>query len=237
MQEFDEWLDSGTILTFTEDGPEFRVEPPSALTVLTLRRRLADGAALNDAIEHEFIVQILGATWEALREAGVAEIAAIHAGRAVLTRYLASADAALKLWRFEPDDDQPKPEEKRGPSIYGVDPDDSIDPPGTINDYDPGGGPYIPDKGIRVWAYPMEYAPAFQQQQAEQERERAEWPDIFDAWEAVEIDFAHLFHVTISPDLLAAMPWRTFGIRLSRILGDPSTFTSRIIEARKAEAS
>lgn len=236
MQEFDEWLDSGIVLTFTEDGPEFRVEPPSALTVLRLRRRLVDDRPLNDGVEHDAIIEILGDTWDRMAAAGIPELVAVHAGRAVLTRYLDSADSAIKVWTFTPEEPTPEPEKPRGPSIYGVDPDDSVDPPGTINAYDPGGGPYMPDKGIRVWAYPMEFAPINQQQvEQDREHERASWSDIFAAWEAVEVDFAQIFHCDITPELLAARQWRWFAVRLTRVIGDPDSFSSRLISTRKAD--
>ncbi|QHB37243.1 tail assembly chaperone [Gordonia phage Gudmit] len=235
MTEFDEWLDPATVLTFTEDGPEYRVEPPSALVMLQIHQKIAEARALGEHDERQAIISILGPTWDKMAADGVADITAHHAGRAVLARYLDSAETALQVWTFSPPKDPPKPPEPQKVSIYGVDPDDSIDPPGTINQYDPGGGPYMPDKGIRVWAYPMEFAPVNQNQPDEKrDDERAAWADIFTSWEALEVDFASFFHLDLTPELLTEKSWRWFAVRLSRILGDPDTLTSRMISLRKA---
>lgn len=230
--QFDEWLDSGLVLPI--GGHEFRVESPSALTVLTLHHR-RETQSVTEGTEREDIRLILGDTWQHMIDAEVAELSAYHAGRTALVHYLNSADAAIDVWTFTPPTvaEEPEPQQKRGPSIKGVDPDDSVDPPGTINDYDPGGGPYIPEMGIRMWAYPMEFAPAYSDQIAD-DHERAEWLDIFAAWECLELDFAHILHLDLTPDLLADRPWRWFAVRLSRILGDRDTLASRFISAQKA---
>ncbi|WP_431840645.1 DUF7426 family protein [Gordonia hongkongensis] len=234
MQEYDEWLDSSTVLTFTEGGPEFRVEPPSALAMLSIHRRLSEGGEFAEHEERQAIITVLGETWRELAESSVPELAVLHSGRAVLSRYLQSAAAAIDVWTFTPPKERAEPERPKV-SIYGVDPDDSIDPPGTINDYDPGGGPYMPDKGIRVWAYPMEFAPAAQQKtERRSDDERASWSDIFATWEAIEIDFATIFLCDLTPTLLEEKSWRWFAVRLSRILGDPDTLASRLISLRKA---
>lgn len=235
MTEFDEWLDPGTVLTFTEDGPEYRVEPPSALVMLRIHQEITDGKALDEHAERQAIIDILGPTWDKMAADGVADIAAHHAGRAVLARYLDSAETALQVWTFAPPKEPPKPPERPTVSIKGIAPDDAVDPPGTINEYDPGGGPYIPELGIRVWANPMEYAPAARQHVEEKrDDERAAWSDIFTSWEALEVDFASFFHLDLTPELLTAKSWRWFAVRLSRILGDPDTLTSRMISLRKA---
>lgn len=233
MQEYDEWLDSSTVLTFTEDGPEFRVEPPSALAMLSIHRRLIDGGTYAEHDERQAIITVLGDTWQAMADAGIAEAYVLHSGRAILSRYLQSADAAIDVWTFTPPKERAEPERPKV-SIYGVDPDDSIDPPGTINDYDPGGGPYIPEMGIRRWSYPMEYAPINQKVEQRSDEDRASWADIFATWEAIEIDFATIFLRDLTPALLEEKSWRWFAVRLTRILGDPDTLASRMISLRKA---
>jgi hypothetical protein len=230
--QFDEWLDSG--LAFTIGGREFRVESPSALTILSLHRELA-GQKVNDATERDSIRAVLGDTWDEMQVAGIPELSALHAGRTAIAKYLDTADAALAVWQFrdprKPDD----PPVRREPSIYGVAPDDAVDPPGTINDYDPGGGPYMPDKGLRVWAYPMECCPAAQPGYVpfEERTPKASWLDIFEAWDAIEMDFELFCHHDLTPELLRARSWRWFAIRLSRILGDRDSLSSRIIASRK----
>ncbi|QGJ87567.1 tail assembly chaperone [Gordonia phage Faith5x5] len=234
MQEYDEWLDSSTVLTFTEDGPEFRVEPPSALAMLSIHRRLSEGGEFAEHDERQAIITVLGKTWQEFADAGIAEAYVLHSGRAILSRYLQSSDVAIDVWTFTPPKTRAEPERPKV-SILGVDPDDSIDPPGTINDYDPGGGPYIPEMGIRRWSYPMEYAPINQQKTEQRsDEERASWSDIFATWEAVEVDFATIFLRDLTPALLEEMSWRWFAVRLSRILGDPDTLASRLISLRKA---
>ncbi|AOE44293.1 tail assembly chaperone [Gordonia phage Eyre] len=238
MTQFDEWLDSSTTVVLGKDDREFRVEPPSALTMIAIHRQAVDGLeALTDYEERQAIISVLGRTWQEMAEHGIPDLVAQHAGRAVLVRYLDSADAALNVWTFQPPKAEAAPvPERPAVSILGVAPDDAKDPPGTINDYDPGGGPYDPVRGIRVWAYPMEFAPVNQQQKASEmdEAERATWSDIFEQWDAIEIDFATILRIDLSPALLAAQSWRWFEVRLSRVLGDPDTLTSRLISIRKA---
>ena len=234
MHEYDEWLDSSTVLTFDEGGPEFRVEPPSALAMLGIHRRLTEGGEFAEHDERQAIITVLGNTWRELSEAGIAEAYVLHSGRAVLSRYLQSAAAALDFWTFTPPKPRAEPERPKV-SIKGVAPDDAVDPPGTINDYDPGGGPYIPELGIRTWANPMEFAPAAQQKTVQRgDDERASWSDIFATWEAIEIDFATIFICDLTPTLLEEKSWRWFAVRLSRILGDPDSLASRMISLRKA---
>ncbi|QFP96629.1 tail assembly chaperone [Gordonia phage Denise] len=234
MHEYDEWLDSSTVLTFDESGPEFRVEPPSALAMLGIHRRLTEGGEFAEHDERQAIITVLGNTWREMAEAGIAEAYVLHSGRAVLSRYLQSAAAALDFWTFTPPKPRAEPERPKV-SIKGIAPDDAVDPPGTINDYDPGGGPYIPELGIRTWANPMEFAPAAQQKTVQRgDDERASWSDIFATWEAIEIDFATIFICDLTPTLLAEQSWRWFAVRLSRILGDPDSLASRMISLRKA---
>jgi len=228
VDQFDEWLDSG--LTFPYRGVEYRVEPPSALTVLTLHRTRTDGH-LNDGVERDAVQRILGATWDAMVADGVPATAVLHIGRTALTHYLDSAESARLTWKFESTPEKPAAEKRDGPSIKGVDPDDSVDPPGTINEYDPGGGPYIPDMGIRVWAYPMEYAPAFQKRP---DTDAPTWTELFEVWDAVDIDFQTLLRIDLAPTWLESVPWQRFSVRLAVILGDQSSLTRRLLTARKA---
>ncbi|ROZ89013.1 hypothetical protein [Gordonia sp. OPL2] len=232
--QFDEWLDSGLVLPIR--GHEFRVEPPSAMTILCLHRRLIS-EKINDATEREDIRAVLGPTWQKMCDAGIPDSMAMHAGRTAVMKYLDDAEAAIGVWNFEAPTEPEREPEKRGPSIYGVDPDDSIDPPGTISDLDPGGGPYMPDVGMRVWAYPPQYAPAYREQEVaeQQAANTASWTDIFHAWDAIEIDFQILCQRDLTPELLEAKSWRWFAVRLSRILGDRSTLSSQYISSRKAD--
>ena len=236
FDQFDEWLDSGLILPI--GGREFRVEPPSALTVLRLHRRLAGSDHSWTATEERSeIERVLGRTWNEMADAGVPELKAIHAGRTAITHFADSAANALATWRFQkiPDQTAPAAPVRRQPSIYGVDPDDSVDPPGTINEMDPGGGPYRPEFGDRIWYSPPEMAPAYNRQAKNDDDLQISWTDILEAWDAICIDFQMSpWNLDLSSGVLDQRPWQWLAVRLQVILGEPHSRTRRTIEARKA---
>lgn len=236
FDQFDEWLDSGLILPI--GGREFRVEPPSALTILRLHRLMAEKKRRwTSATERAEIERVLGHTWNEMSTAGVPELKALHAGRVAITHFTDSAENALATWKFEPIPDRAEPPvaPKRKPTIWLVDTTDPSveDPPGTINDMDPGGGPYRPEYGDRLWYGPQEAAPAYQPKKADDIDIR--WTDILDAWDAVCVDFQMSpWNIDLSSGVLDDRPWQWLAVRLQIILGDPSSRARRTIETRKA---
>lgn len=238
FDQFDEWLDSGLILPI--GGREFRVEPPSALTILRLHALLSNkDQRWTSVAERLEIERVLGDTWTEMVAAGVPELKALHAGRVAITHFTDSAANALATWKFQqiPDRVTPEAPRKRKPSIFGVDPPDSIDPPGTINEMDPGGGPYRPEYGDRIWYNPPEMAPAYQPKKDDADID-IRWSDILHAWDAVCVDFQmHPWNIDLSSGVLDERPWQWLAVRLQVILGEPNSRARRTIEARKAAVS
>lgn len=237
FDQFDEWLDSGLILPI--GGREFRVEPPSALTVLRLHRRLADdNRSWTSTEEREEIERLLGASWNEMVAAGIPELKAIHAGRTAITHFADSAANALATWKFQPTTDRVAPvaTPRRKPTVWMVDTTDPNveDPPGTINEMDPGGGPYRPEYGDRLWYRPAKDAPAYQPPVKDEDPD-IRWADILGAWDAVCIDFQmNPWNIDLSSGVLEQRPWQWLAVRLQVILGEPTSRARRTIEARKA---
>ncbi|WP_207842608.1 DUF7426 family protein [Williamsia soli] len=238
FDQFDEWLDSGLILPI--GGREFRVEPPSALTILRLHSLLADKEQRwTSTTERVEIERVLGGTWTEMVDAGVPELKALHAGRVAITHFTDSAANALATWKFQPIADRittPEQAPKRKPTIWLVDTTDPMaeDPPGTINEMDPGGGPYRPEFGDRLWYRPAKDAPAYQPPKKDDDLD-IQWSDILDAWDAVCVDFhMHPWNIDLSSGVLDERPWQWLAVRLQVILGEPNSRSRRTIEARKA---
>lgn len=226
--EFDEWLDSG--VEFAIRGQGFRVEPPSALTVVRMHRLMLDGGQEWVKNERAEVRRLLGGAWGAMSDAGVAEQEALFAARAVVANYLDSAERALKEWTL--DQSEPKPVEPAGPIVVcGITlcAEDGEEPPGTRGEFDPGGGRYDPKLGQREWYFPEKLAPAFQRK----DDEKCSWAEILGSWDAIELDFQSM-GVDLTPDLLDARPWRWLAVRLAAILGNPNGRARRVIQAKKA---
>lgn len=225
--EFDEWLDSGT--EFSIGGRTYRVEPPSALAVLRLHRVAVDSPAA--VFEREHVSTVLGGTWTEMLDAGVAEAAAMHAGRAVVANYLDSAERALSVWTLQPM--KPREQVPKGPIVvHGLTLVDGEEPPGTLGPGDPGGGPYDAKLGQREWYFPAKWAPKYSKIPPAPRDTTIGWRHILGAWDALTIDL-QAWGVDLTPELLGARPWQWLAVRLSALLGDPTSRIRRTIDARK----
>ena len=218
---FDDWLDPG--VSFTIGGREFRVESPSALTVLRWHRLALDDGGADAAGE---VRRALGATWGVLNDAGVAEAAVLHAGRAVIANYLDSADRALAVWTMRRDEPAKPPE--RPTHVHGIELLPEEDPPGTLGPDDPGGGRYNRRTKVRDYYFPPEWAPSYQAKL----NPTVKWGDILAAWDAVLIDFDTRGH-DLTTEFLDSRPWHWLAVRLAAVLADPTSRTSRYIESRR----
>lgn len=212
-----EFLDSGLILPIS--GTRYRVEAPSARTVLTIYRDLFDDnhPRTRDA-EMVHVALVLGSAWKQMLADQVPEALALRAGQAAVAVYTAGADTAITFWSTGGfDDPTPAPAQP-------VDPfDDSA--PGTYGPTDPGGGPYRAEYGDREWYNPPHFAPAFRN---EPRPGAVTWRDILGHWSALELDFQQM-----GVDLEAVIDhrtWRWFELRIHELVANPRSRLKRAIE-------
>lgn len=98
--------------------------------------------------------------------------------------------------------------------------------PGTYGPWDPGGGPWIEEEGIREWFNDPSQAP--------KEQLTPEWRELFDWWLLVELDFQD-WGIDLE-ECLDRKSWQWFKNRLSAIITNANSRTHRMLVAKRKEA-
>lgn len=94
--DLDEFFDPGLRLPI--GGREYRIESPTAAEGLRLRSLLLGGDPLDDERELAEIRDLLGATFDEMRAAGVVWPEIMHAGRTALLYFGVSHAVAEQNW-------------------------------------------------------------------------------------------------------------------------------------------
>lgn len=208
---FREFLDPDLVLPI--GGTGYRVESLTAREGLALRLLLLDGGPGDRNAELAHLSRILGDTLAQMRADGVKWPEIVHAGRTAVLHFGVSAEAAESHWNTEVAPDELVEQDLSLPGTYGPD--------------DPGGGEYLPEFGIRAWYNDLSRAPS-----AKSGNElRATWPDILDAWAAVEIDFQD-WGIDLESGVLDERSWRWMNQRIWALVASPASRLHRSLKAK-----